>query len=94
MAVVESVVSRGLRSVSWRIFGIKTDDPPGIKQLTAETVLRKLRLIALTTLCARSTTKQLQYSEVASTLAIDQSDVEAWVIDGTMNSTCPLHSSY
>ena len=55
----------------------------GVAQLTPETVLRKLRLIALTTLCARSTTKQLQYSEVASTLSIERSEVEAWVIDGS-----------
>ena len=55
----------------------------GLAQLTLETVLRKLRLIALTTLCARSTTKQLQYLEVASTLSIERSEVEAWVIDGS-----------
>jgi len=58
-----------------------------VEQFNAEAIVRKLRLIALTTLCARSTSKQLQYSEVASALAIDESDVEEWVIDGT-SSRC------
>ena len=63
-----------------------------IALLTPETVLRKLRLIALTTLCARSTTKQVQYTDIASTLIIDYSTVEAWVIDGTsLLIPCDIH---
>ncbi|KAK4684773.1 translation initiation factor 3 subunit M, partial [Tremellales sp. Uapishka_1] len=52
-----------------------------VAQFSAESILRKLRLIALATLCARTTSKQLQYSQVASALEIEESDVEAWVID-------------
>jgi len=57
-----------------------------IPHFTSEFIVRKLRLIALTTLCGRSTSKQISYSEVSSALSIPESEVEAWVIDGMSHS--------
>lgn len=54
----------------------------GVEGLDVEEVIRKIRLIALTTLAARSATKELPYADLASTLAIKEDEVEAWVIDG------------
>ena len=51
-----------------------------------------MRLIALTTLCARSTSKQISYSEVSKALSIPETEVEAWVIDGT-SSALPINRS-
>ncbi|KAK8844780.1 hypothetical protein IAR55_006630 [Kwoniella newhampshirensis] len=53
----------------------------GIPGFTADSVLRKLRLIALVALAAKSETRQLEYAPVAKALAIDESEVETWVID-------------
>ncbi|WOO85117.1 Eukaryotic translation initiation factor 3 subunit M [Vanrija pseudolonga] len=53
----------------------------GVAGLDADEVLRKVRLIALATLAARSATKQLAYADLAKALAVDESEVEAWVID-------------
>lgn len=44
--------------------------------------MRKLRLIALVALCAKSETRQLEYAPIAKALAIEESEVETWVIDG------------
>lgn len=54
----------------------------GIPGFTSETILRKLRLIALVALCAKSETRQLEYAPIAKALAIEESEVETWVIDG------------
>ncbi|WVR03070.1 hypothetical protein IAU60_000059 [Kwoniella sp. DSM 27419] len=53
----------------------------GIAGFTAESVVRKLRLIALLSLAAKSETRQLEYAPIAQALGIDEADVEAWVID-------------
>ncbi|KLT41776.1 hypothetical protein CC85DRAFT_275568 [Cutaneotrichosporon oleaginosum] len=53
----------------------------GVAGLDAEEVLRKVRLIALTTLAARSATKEITYADLAGALKVDEADVEAWVID-------------
>lgn len=45
-------------------------------------MLRKLRLIALVALCTKSETRQLEYAPIAKALAIEESEVETWVIDG------------
>lgn len=56
-------------------------DGLGVQGLDADEVLRKVRLIALTTLAARSATKEISYADLASALKVDEADVEAWVID-------------
>lgn len=66
--------------------------PVGIPQFTSESVVRKLRLIALATLCGRSASKQVSYSEAAQAISVPESEVEAWVIDGT--STCHTISTH
>ncbi|WWC67335.1 uncharacterized protein I206_101243 [Kwoniella pini CBS 10737] len=53
----------------------------GIPGFTADSVVRKLRLIALLSLAAKSETRQLQYAPIATALVVDDSEVEAWVID-------------
>ncbi|WWD22666.1 hypothetical protein CI109_107159 [Kwoniella shandongensis] len=53
----------------------------GITGFTADSVLRKLRLIALVALAAKSETRQLEYAPIAKALSIDESEVETWVID-------------
>ncbi|WVF66508.1 hypothetical protein IAT40_001248 [Kwoniella sp. CBS 6097] len=53
----------------------------GIPGFSADSVLRKLRLIALLSLCAKSETRQLEYAPVAKALGVEESEVEAWVID-------------
>ncbi|RSH79909.1 uncharacterized protein EHS24_009577 [Apiotrichum porosum] len=53
----------------------------GVTGLDVDAVLRKVRLVALTTLAARSATKQISYADIAKALAVDEVDVEAWVID-------------
>ncbi|EIW73001.1 hypothetical protein M231_04343 [Tremella mesenterica] len=50
--------------------------------LTADSLLRKIKLIALVTLASRSSSRQLQYSQIATALQVPEADVEAWVIDG------------
>lgn len=65
----------------------------GIPQFTSELVVRKLRLIALATLCGRSASKQVSYSEAAQAISVPESEVEAWVIDGKSTSnTTPVTS--
>ncbi|ORX35139.1 hypothetical protein BD324DRAFT_634026 [Kockovaella imperatae] len=61
-------------SSSW-IEGLK------VPSLTSESIVRKLRLIALTTLAAKSPKQELTYEETAKALQIDEKDVEAWVIE-------------
>ncbi|WWC97586.1 hypothetical protein V866_004470 [Kwoniella sp. B9012] len=53
----------------------------GIPGFTAESVVRKVRLVALLDLAARSETRQLEYAPIAKALGIDESEVEAVVID-------------
>lgn len=53
-----------------------------IPQFTSESVVRKLRLIALATLCGRSASKQVSYAEAAQAISVPETEVEAWVIDG------------
>ncbi|OCF41054.1 eukaryotic translation initiation factor 3 subunit M [Kwoniella heveanensis CBS 569] len=53
----------------------------GIPGFTADSVLRKLRLIALLSLCAKAETRQLEYAPVAKALGVEEAEVEAWVID-------------
>ncbi|WVQ82795.1 eukaryotic translation initiation factor 3 subunit M [Cryptococcus sp. DSM 104549] len=53
----------------------------GIAGFTAESILRKLRLVALVALCSQSTTRQLSYAPIASALSIPTEEVETWVID-------------
>ncbi|WWD06357.1 hypothetical protein V865_004447 [Kwoniella europaea PYCC6329] len=53
----------------------------GIPEFTAESVVRKVRLVALLALAARSETRQLEYAPIAKALGIDESEVEAVVID-------------
>lgn len=44
--------------------------------------MQKLRFIALVALAAQSSDQQLSFADIASGLAIDQSEVELYVIDG------------
>ncbi|WWC57567.1 uncharacterized protein I303_100099 [Kwoniella dejecticola CBS 10117] len=71
-------VSKGLE---WAKANASWVESAGITGFTAESVVRKLRLIALLSLAAKSETRQLQYAPIAKALAIDESEVEAWVID-------------
>lgn len=64
----------------------------GVQGLDAEEVVRKVRLIALTTLAARSSTKELAYADLASTLGVKEDEVEAWVIDGEYSAVLSNHS--
>eukprot|EP00052_Salpingoeca_macrocollata_P015736 m.125712 g.125712 ORF g.125712 m.125712 type:complete len:389 (+) comp19793_c0_seq1:1458-2624(+) len=48
-------------------------------KLSQEEMLRKVRLMALTSLCARSTV--LSFATVAERLQITEADVEPWIID-------------
>ena len=57
--------------------------------MTPDGIVRKLRLIALTTLAARSEKQQLTYAEVAAALQVDEKEVEPWVIEG--ESTIHAH---
>ncbi|GMK58773.1 hypothetical protein CspeluHIS016_0602150 [Cutaneotrichosporon spelunceum] len=56
-------------------------DGLAVAGLDADEVLRKVRLVALTTLAARSSTKEISYADLAAALNIDEAEVEAWVID-------------
>ncbi|KAJ9092512.1 hypothetical protein QFC19_008726 [Naganishia cerealis] len=49
--------------------------------LSAEDITRKLRLLALVSLCASSLNRDIPYSEVVQTLSVEEDLVEAWVID-------------
>ncbi|EPQ28418.1 uncharacterized protein PFL1_04245 [Pseudozyma flocculosa PF-1] len=42
---------------------------------------RKIRLLDLAGLCARSVSTEVAYSEIAKTLKVSEDDVETWVID-------------
>lgn len=52
--------------------------------------MQKLRFIALVALAAQSSDQQLSFADIASGLAIDQSEVELYVIDG--EPTCIYES--
>ncbi|KAJ9097698.1 hypothetical protein QFC21_004735 [Naganishia friedmannii] len=49
--------------------------------LSTEDITRKLRLLALVSLCASSLNRDIAYSEVVQTLSVEEDLVEAWVID-------------
>ena len=49
---------------------------------------RKIRLLALTTLAFQNIGHELPYSTIVSTVQIEPSQVERWVIDGTVVSIC------
>jgi translation initiation factor 3 subunit M len=49
--------------------------------LKKETLQKKIRYLTLTSLCTRHIGRELPYSVIASTLQIEEKDVEAWVID-------------
>lgn len=50
--------------------------------LSVDEITRKLRLLALVSLCAGSQNRDIAYSEVERALNIEEDLVEAWVIDG------------
>ena len=50
--------------------------------LKADQIVRKLRLLALTTLASKSATKEITYAEIANALKLDEDDIEISVIDG------------
>lgn len=61
--------------------------------------MQKLRFIALVALAAQSSNQQLSFADIASGLAIDQSEVELYVIDGAYEqipvlSNAPLTLSH
>ena len=58
--------------------------------MSAESITRKLRLLALVSLCANSQNRDIPYSEVVKTLNVEEDVVEAWVIDGTLASVQKL----
>lgn len=47
--------------------------------LSGEDLSRKVRLLTLSALCASNS--EVSYSKIASTLLVDEVDVEAWIID-------------
>ncbi|WFD42884.1 hypothetical protein MPSI1_001534 [Malassezia psittaci] len=49
--------------------------------LDADALSRKMRLLDLASLCARSVSSEVSYAEIAQVLDVDQEEVEAWVID-------------
>lgn len=53
-----------------------------IAELDADQLDRKMRLLDLASLCSRSVSREVPYSEIASVLSISESQVESWVIDG------------
>lgn len=53
----------------------------GVEGLDADEVLRKVRLIAIATLAARSASKTIAYADLTSALGVPEDEVEAWVID-------------
>ena len=55
---------------------------PSEEGVSADEITRKLRLLTLTSLCARSSTKDIKYADVAAGLDIPIKEVERWVIDG------------
>ncbi|WWC90202.1 uncharacterized protein L201_005135 [Kwoniella dendrophila CBS 6074] len=69
------------KSQQWAKENASWIESAGIPGFTADSVVRKLRLIALHSLAAKSETRQLEYAPIAQALSIDESDVEAWVID-------------
>jgi hypothetical protein len=50
--------------------------------VSAAEITRKLRLLALTSLCAKSQSKDIKYADIAAGLDIPVKEVERWVIDG------------
>jgi translation initiation factor 3 subunit M len=65
----------------------------GITRLDGKAVLRKIRLIAIATLAARSATKTIPYADIAKALQIDDADIEAWVIDAIRAKLLDAHLS-
>jgi len=55
-----------------------------VPQFTADAIVRKLRFVALVATASQSADQRLAYADIASALAIDQSEVELWVIDGKL----------
>jgi len=53
-----------------------------LADLSSAALDKKIRLLDLASLCARSSSAEVPYKEIASTLQIDESEVEIWVIDG------------
>lgn len=53
--------------------------------LKRDQIARKLRLLALTSLAASSSTKEITYGDIAKTLKLDEDDIEISVIDGQYN---------
>ncbi|KAI3628278.1 hypothetical protein CBS14141_002279 [Malassezia furfur] len=49
--------------------------------LDAEALSRKMRLLDLATLCARSVSAEVSYADMAAVLDVSLDEVEAWVID-------------
>lgn len=49
--------------------------------VSAAEITRKLRLLALTSLCAKSQSKDIKYADIAAGLDIPVKEVERWVID-------------
>jgi translation initiation factor 3 subunit M len=50
--------------------------------LKSDQITRKLRLLALTSLAASSSTKEITYADIAKALKLDEDDIEISVIDG------------
>ena len=50
--------------------------------LKSDQIARKLRLLALTSLAASSSTKEITYADIAKALKLDEDDIEISVIDG------------
>lgn len=60
------------------------------KGLSSTDVLaKKLRLLALITLCAKSESREISYATVADALKVDIKQVESWVIDGEFRPPPP-----
>jgi translation initiation factor 3 subunit M len=53
---------------------------------------RKIRLLTLASLGFQNIGKDVPYSTIASALQVDQSQVEKWVIDGTVSSLSLAHA--
>lgn len=49
---------------------------------TEAAVRRRVKLMALANICAEK--QRLSYAEIASELAIEESEVESWVINGML----------
>lgn len=59
--------------------------------LDSSLVEKKLRLLALTSLCAKSTSKEVSYESIAKALGVEVDEIDAWVIDGML---CEKRSTF